>query len=125
MAIAEDTSGILNKIKWTWTCTSAGAYAGASTNRYNGIVLKLITVPAGGGDAPTTLYDITITDGDSVDVLGGAGADRSTTLQEVKAQSDGLANVKSSLLTLNVSNAGDIKQGTVILYIMDTDKRQT
>jgi len=122
MAIVEDTSGLLNKIKWTWTSTSAGAYTGATTYRYNGILHELVTIPAGGADAPTTLYDITITDGDSVDVLNGLGADRSATAQESKHKTDGLLAVKSSTLTLNITNAGDIKQGTAILYILDTDK---
>ena len=122
MAITEDTTGGLQKIKWTWTCSSAGAYTGASTYRYNGYVAQLVTVPAAGGDAPTALYDVTITDGDSVDVLAGVGADRSATATEYKAHVDGLGFIKSSLLTLNVSNAGDIKQGTAVLYIIDMDK---
>ena len=122
MAVTEDRTGYLNKITWTWTSTSAGAYSAATTYQYNGIINELVTVPAGGGDAPTTLYDITITDATSVDVLNGLGADRSATAQEAKHKSDGLGNVKSSALTLNVTNAGDIKQGTVYLWIYDTDK---
>src|SRR5574343_825400 len=116
MAITEDTTGGLQKIKWTWTCSSAGSYSEASTKRYNGSVQMLITIPT---DGPTDDYDITITDGDSVDVLAGQGADRDTTTTEYKKATDGLGFVKSSLLTLNVSNAGDAKSGTVILYIID------
>lgn len=118
MTVAEDTTGRLYRIKWTWTCTSAGTYTEATTYRYNGIIHKLITIPTD----PTALYDITITDADSVDVLGGAGADRSATLQESKSQSDGLGDVKSSILTLNVTNAGDIKSAKTIIYILDVDK---
>jgi len=118
MAVTEDTTGYLNKITWTWTCTSAGAYTEATSKRYNGICHKLVTIPTD----PTDQYDITITDGDSVDILGGAGANRSGSAQESKAQSDGLGDVKSSLLTLNVTNAGDIKSAKTILYLIDVDK---
>ena len=118
MAVTEDRTGYMNKIVWTWTSTSAGAYTEATAYRYNGVCHKLITVPTD----PTALYDVTITDADGVDVLGGAGADRSATLQESKAQSDGLGDVKSSILTLNVASAGDIKSGKTILYIYDVDK---
>ena len=123
MAIVEDTSGFLNKIKWTWTCAADGTFTSATTNRYNGICHKLVTIPAAAGNAPTTLYDITITDADGVDVLQGNGADRSATLNEYKSFSDGLGDVKSSVLTLNITNAGNAKQGTVVLYLIDVDER--
>ena len=122
MAITEDTTGGLQKVRWTWTCSSAGAYSEATTVRFNGSLQELITIPGTSGDAPTDQYDITITDANSVDTLGGQGANRSGTATEYKKASDGLGFVKSSLLTLNVSNAGDIKQGTVELYIVDLDK---
>ncbi len=120
MATTNDMTGGLQKITWTWTCSSAGAYTEASTVRPNGQIYRFITKP--GGTAPTTLYDITITDADSVDVINGLGADRSATLTEQKGVSDGLGVVKSSLLTLNITNAGDAATGTVILYILDLDK---
>lgn len=122
MAITEDTTGGLEKIKWTWTCTSAGDYVGTSTNRFNGVAIEFQTSPASGGDAPTTLYDITITDDDGFDLLHGIGADRSATVKEYKKNADGLGCCKSSKLTLTVANAGDIKQGTVVLYLLDSDK---
>jgi hypothetical protein len=121
MATTNDMTGGLQKIKWTWTCSSAGAYSEASTVRPNGLIFRLVTIPSA-VTAPTALYDVTITDADGVDVLNGLGADRSATLTEQKSASDGLGVCKSSLLTLNVSNAGDITLGTVILYILDLDK---
>lgn len=122
MAVTEDTTGILYKIKWTLTSAADGSVSSASTKRYNGIVHRLVTIPDGGGTAPTAAWDLTITDGDSVDVLNGLGADRSATATEQKANTDGLGDVKSSLLTANVTNAGNAKGVTVILYILDIDK---
>jgi hypothetical protein len=122
MAVTEDITGGLHKIKWAWTCTSAGATSEASTKQYNGVIQQLITIPGTSDDAPTAAYDVTVFDGDSVDVLAGLGADRSATATEYKKAIDGLGFVKSSALTLNIANAGDVATGTVILYIIDLDK---
>jgi hypothetical protein len=122
MAVTEDTTGGLQRVKFTWTCSSAGAYSEASTYRYNGKVLQLISTPGTSDDAPTTLYDIYVYDTDSVDILGGKGADRSATATEYVDSSAGLGYVKSSTLTLTIANAGDVATGSVWLYIYDLDK---
>ena len=122
MAVTEDTTGGLQKVRWTWVSSTAGTASEATTARFNGSLQELITIPDGGGTAPTDQYDITITDANSVDTLGGQGANRSGTATEYKKASDGLGFVKSSVLTLNVSNAGEAKGGTVELYIIDLDK---
>jgi len=119
MAVTEDRTGYLNKIKWTWTCSSSGAYSEATAYRYNGAIVELVTIPT---DGPTDDYDIAITDADGADVLEGNGANRDTTTTEYKKQSDGLGFVKSSLLTLGITTAGDGKSGVVILYVLDLDK---
>ena len=123
MAVTEDTSGGLQRIKWTWTCDSNGDLAATSTtNRYNGVIWKLCTVPNDSDLAPTASYDVYVYDSDSLDVLCGLGADRSATATEWKSNSDGLGVVKSSLLSLVVDNAGDANAGTVYVWVMDTDK---
>jgi hypothetical protein len=70
--------------------------------------------------APTAAYDITVTDVNNTDVMGGKLADRSATLSEQVSPYIGALYGKrpvSGALTLNVSNAGDAKSGTVILYL--------
>ena len=62
-----------------------------------------------GSPAPTTLYDITITNAGTRDVLGGACADRSATLQEVvPPKFDGTnpmyVPLDGTALTINVTN---------------------
>ena len=50
------------------------------TKKIAGRLLALETKP--GATAPTTLYDITVTDADGHDVIEGVGADRSATATE-------------------------------------------
>jgi len=119
MAVTEDITGRLQKARWTWTCTSAGAYSEATTKQYNGRIVELMTDPT---DGPTDNYDITLLDSNSVDVLAGQGADRHTTTTQYKLMEDKLGFVKSSALTLTIASAGDVKSGVVEVYIQDMDK---
>jgi hypothetical protein len=68
--------------KWSWTAdASTGAIAsGASTGEVHGYVVLFKTDP--GGTAPTASYDVTVTDPEGCDVLGGEGSDRSATAIE-------------------------------------------
>ena len=123
MAVTVDTTGGLQKFKWTWTSDSNGdAGPTSSTSQFNGIIWKLITIPGDSDLAPTAAYDITILDADGIDVLCGVGADRSATATEYKSNSDGMGCVKSSALRLVVDAAGELNEGTVVLYVLDMDK---
>ncbi len=120
VVVTEETFGSVKKITFAWTSENGGANAGKASkttvNHYNGEIIRLVTVPGTGGDAPTDDYDITVTDEDSTDVLMGAGANRDTAnTEQVLASS--LGCVANDKLTLNVSNAGNAKKGTVHLYI--------
>ncbi len=116
VTITEETFQSIKKIKFAWTSAADGTASGTTTKTYTGEVIRLVTVPAGGADAPTDNYDITITDGDSTDVLVGAGANRATaTTQQVLASS--LGCVGYDTLTINITNAGNVKKGTAYLYI--------
>jgi hypothetical protein len=118
-----DHSGGLERVKWAWTCSSAGAADDSTTAVYNGVLMRFVTVPGTSSDAPTAAYDVTIKDADGIDLLNGLGADRSATATEQKVLSDGLCVMQSSTLTLGVTNAGDVKKGTVYLYILPIDMR--
>ena len=119
--IVEETFGTMKKIAWTWVSSAAGAVGGGAvstttSNAYTGEVRRLVTVPAAAGSAPSDNYDIVINDGDTTDVLIGAGANRDTAnTEQVLATSLGV--VANDTLTLLVTNAGDTKGGTVYLYI--------
>lgn len=120
VAFTETRVGNVKKLKIAWTSGTSGGDAGnatgASTYAYDGKVELLTTIPSGGGTAPSDNYDITLTDSDGVDVLGGGGTDRDTANTEQVLASN-LGAVASSKLTFTVSNAGNGKAGTAYVYI--------
>lgn len=114
VTVSESVHTPVKKIKWEWTSTAGGAADKATTLAYYGEVLAMVTIPDGDA-APTDDYDITITDVEGYDVMQGAGADRDTANTETAVPT--ARSVAHGVLTLNVSNAGDSKSGTVVLYI--------
>lgn len=116
VTFTETIIGSVKKIKAAWVSDDAdGTASGETTYGYSGKIELLTTVPSGSA-APTDAYDITLTDSDSVDVLAGGGADRDTANTE-QVLGSSLGAVASSKLTLNISNAGNSKEGTVYVYI--------
>jgi len=126
MTLTYDDTGPIKKIIATWTSSAAGA-AAATTKPISGFLIKGVTDP--GATAPTTLYDIVITDGEGVNVLSACQsnlANRSATateevyflLKNADATPIGVAAhpVVADPLTITVSNAGDSKNGEIILY---------
>lgn len=107
----------IKKVRFDWTSDGAGAVSGFLTETpYTGKIEALVTVPSGGGTAPTDLYDVTVLDEDGIDVLAGAGANRAAAAtQQVLSASLGV--VAYDKLQLVVANAGAAKQGAVILHI--------
>jgi hypothetical protein len=111
----------IKKITWAWTAHTdekvATATANAATDGdYTGEIVRLVTVPAGGADAPSADYDVYVYDEDNTDVLMGGGLNRHTSNTEQVAASS-LGVVVASKLTLYIENAGVSKKGTVHLYI--------
>lgn len=115
--LSETTFPTVKKIVWTWT-SGTGAEGGTVTKvtvaAFDGKIIGLTTDP--GSTAPTDNYDIEILDSGSHDVLLGAGANRDTANTEYVAETS-LGAVAGSTLTLSITNAGDAKQGVVILYL--------
>lgn len=112
----ETTHTSVKKIALAWTSgTTDGAYSGTTTNPYDGECIGLTTIPSTTA-APSADYDLVVNDASGHDVLLGAGANRSASATE-HAGSTSLAGVAGSKLTFNVSNAGNEKAGTAILYI--------
>jgi len=102
------------EVKFAWTASAGGAADATSTYAYSGQIVECIIVP--GGATPSNLFDVVITDANSVDVLHGLGADCSNADTTVLAA--GLGCVSNSVLTLAVTNAGNAKTGAVILHIV-------
>lgn len=117
--------------KWTFAWESdASGDADLNTQEaklgfVSGTIERVVFIPDG-TDAPTTLYDVKINDEDGLDVLGGQGADLSATVanqvQPGIPLTDGTTTsvapvTVNNILDLVVSNAGNAKKGTVVLYL--------
>lgn len=115
VTVTEELLYNVHKITFDWLSTGAGAADGTTTYAYTGNILKVVTVPDGGGTAPDDNYDLTLTDEDSIDVANGQLANRSQTLTQWVASS--LGAVVGDKLTLNVTNAGAANGGICIVYV--------
>ena len=115
VVVTEETFGTVKKITFAWTSTAGGAADTPTVATFSGKIEALVTIPDV-VDAPTTLYDVTVTDADGVDVLAGAGANRSATATELVLSSL-LGIVANDLLTVNITNAGAAKKGRVIVHL--------
>lgn len=117
----------VRKITMAWTSDVSGNVSGnLSPQAVSGEILRVVTVPNGGGTVPTANYDVTLLDEHGLDVLNGRGANRSDTNPEQfmpgVTVSDGTNNgaapvAVSGILELRVANAGAAKGGTVVLYV--------
>lgn len=117
VTITEEAHGTIKKIALVWTSDASGDVSGTLTTlAYTGAIERLVTVPAGGGSAPTDNYDVTLLDEDGVDVLMGAGANRDTAVTEQVLRTS-LGVVANDRLALVVANAGATKGGTVYVYL--------
>ncbi len=123
-AFKENGSDIV-KHTFDWLSDGAGIATVLSGLPVTGKIQRVVFVPSASA-VPTTLYDVTMTDENGIDVLAGQGANLSeTTASSVcpgTALKDGttvgvVQTVVDGILTLNVTNAGASKAGQVILYV--------
>lgn len=130
--ITYDEGGSIRKILIDWTSDDTTGAVTATTKKIVGRLLKVITDP--GTAAPTANYDIAITDDEGVDVLSGLGgtggtapslANRHTSNTEVVhlVAEDSVTNPLPGtqpwvcdVLSVAVTNAGNSKQGQIIIY---------
>lgn len=117
VTITEPTTGRVQLLSWDWLCTDGGAVSSTTTRSFNGEVLKVAFVPDSGGTAPTDLYDATITDANSVDILAGQGANLSNASTVVITED--LLPVAGNRLTLTIANAGDANGGVVHVWLKE------
>lgn len=119
----KDTDGAgLVLVKLTWVSASDGTVDLTTTEKFHGQIEQVITIPDGGGTAPTDQYDVIIAGATSgADLLNGAGSDRSATLTELKtyvsASSGKMGWFFNEALNLNIANAGDSNGGIIYLII--------
>jgi len=116
-SVNEDVSVLT--FSWTGDASGGAVTATASESNIDGFVFLVVTNP--GSTAPTPSYDITLTDADGVDIMGGKLADRSATAseQEIPKVGSGLGSrFVSGTLTLNITNQSvNSATGTVLVFI--------
>ena len=112
-----------------WVSDAAGAVSGNATTFLAGSIVSVEFVPDSGGTQPSDLYDVTMTNGDGVNMLDdGAGASIGANLSNATASHKvpfiGASTTSyvrqwlhSGSYTLVVANAGNAKGGTVNIYI--------
>lgn len=119
--------GSVRKIVADWVSDDTTGGVAGTTKKISGTLIKGVTDP--GAAAPTDNYDIAITDEEGVDVLAvcqSTLANRDTANSEqvyflvLDAAGTPLAQslhpVVSDKLTITISNAGNSKNGQLILY---------
>jgi hypothetical protein len=116
VTVTEKRTGTVKKITWVWVCDASGNADKQTVAPFDGKLIAFETIPAGGGSAPTDLYDITVVDDDGFDVLAGGGQNRATGSTQIVAETS-LGAVGNEKLYLHVINAGNAKGGTVILWL--------
>ena len=117
----------IRRVIATWTSDDSTGAVSGTTRNIVGSLVKAVTDP--GDAAPTDNYDIAITDDYGVDVLGacqsGLGNRHTSTTQQVyflvlDAAGPPLAQsihpVVCSPLTIAITNAGNSKNGVLVLY---------
>lgn len=114
------------KLTCAWTSDDAtGAVSAVTSAAVNAQMIgkhleMAITDP--GATAPTDNYDITVVDTYGVDVMGGRLIDRDTANSEQVYPLVGTVSGPrpiASGLTISVSNAGNSKEGTLVLIFTD------
>jgi len=108
----------LEVIRVAWVGDVADGTVPATAFAVRGELLRAVTNP--GSPAPTTLYDITLTDEDGFDVLEGDGDDRSATVtEEIPIEmANGAPRVVAGDLTFALTgNAVLSAQGVFVLYL--------
>ena len=81
----------------------------------SGRLSQVKTVPSATA-VPTNLYDLTILDSDSADILQGDGADLSSTVAAWSAQTNE-PYLEGGTYTFTIAAAGNAKGGIVYLYV--------
>lgn len=121
VTVTKSVGGGVTKYSIAWTSDASGNVTGNAFAVRKGELVQAKFVPGAGGTAPTDLYDIVIVDTDAVDVLFGAGANLSGTLASIKspvvANNQRYVHDGSQNLDVQVSNAGNAKTGTVVLWV--------
>ena len=104
-------------LTWSFTTDGSGDVTEQTSATINGQISRVVTNPDN-TDTPTTLWDLTLTDEDSVDVLCDAGEDMDAADSGASEQIAPCPPCPAinSKLTFTVANGGAAKKGVVVVY---------
>ncbi len=105
----------LLKYSIAWTSTAGGAVSANTFTPAPGKLLQIEYIPGGGGTQPSDMYDVTLVDANSVDMLVGGGANLSNAAATIQRLDPPVVLDGTQTLDLVVANAGAAKTGTVVL----------
>lgn len=100
-----------------WTSTAGGAVSGNAFPVKRGRVIQVKFMPTLVSTQPSDLYDVTLIDEESVDLLNGQGANLSNAEGLYLQFNPPLWHDDTQDLDLVVANAGAAKTGTVYLWV--------
>jgi hypothetical protein len=112
VTVDEKVFGKMDVADFTFVSETDGSASGSTTQRYTGQVRQVLIYA--GTTAPTNLYDVQLQDGAGRDLLFGDGAN-CPVADVVVVENAGI--VVNDRLTLAVTNAGDTKDGKVVVFI--------
>jgi hypothetical protein len=104
------------QVSIAWTCDASGNVSGNAFAVGVAALWQAKFIPGSGGTQPTNLYDVTVNDANGCDMAAGKGANLSNATASIGVQS-GPLSIVSGTLDLVVANAGNAKQGTVVLLV--------
>ena len=112
------TTGSIRECIFTWLSDASGdATATASTEYYDGEVLKVVIWPSAvGGLVPTGNYTVTLADGDGLDILCGQGT-LTCPAAATLVLTSGLLPIVNSTISLTIAASGDVTSGIVYVYV--------
>jgi len=114
------TSAVLDsstiRVSIAWTANASGAVTENLTPNISGRLFQAKFAPGTGGDAPDAGYDVTLLDGDGVDVLIGGGANLGAATSTI-VQILPPVYLDAQALQPVVANAGSTNKGTLVLWV--------
>jgi hypothetical protein len=112
-----DVGGGVTLYTLAWTSTAGGGVSGNAFSVRRGRILQVKFMPNTAGTQPTDLYDITLVDEESIDLLNGQAANLSNATGLYLQFNPPLWHDETQDLDLVVANAGAAKTGTVYLWV--------
>lgn len=126
----EDVGGLFSKLVFDWTSDASGDAVGLSTTDIPGVISSIYTAPNTTDAIPSDNYDVVVKEvlpnqagvdtALASDILSSEALNRSNATNELTNLWPGQLYHASGKLQIEISNAGDTKEGKTILFIHRT-----